>query len=92
MNGIEAYNSGTIFTTFCPGGNCADTLILSIYMTDSYGDGWNGNILAIRQYNMTVGVFGAGFTSGFVSGPSYITVQGRASVDIVVSKLGNKSK
>jgi hypothetical protein len=41
-------------------------------MTDTFGDGWNSNILAIRQLderNAIVGTFGAGFTTGASSGP-----------------------
>lgn len=37
-------------------------------MIDSYGDGWNGNILTIRQGNYTFN-FGSSFTRGKASGP-----------------------
>lgn len=43
-------------------------------MTDSAGNGWNGNVLAVRQNNVIVGRFGLNFTSGSTYGPIYITV------------------
>lgn len=49
---------------------------LTIIMTDSYGDGWNGNILAIRQNNIIVGTFGSKFLYGTSPAPVKITVQG----------------
>lgn len=58
-------------------------------MTDSYGDGWNGNILAIKQNNTVVGTFGSAFTSGYSSGPVFIVVQGSVEAQIVVSTLGS---
>lgn len=39
--------------------------ILTITMTDSKGDGWNGNILGIMQDEVVLGTFGETFTSGF---------------------------
>lgn len=43
--------STTRFTTFCPVSNCANLLTLTINMTDSGNDGWNGNVIGIRQLN-----------------------------------------
>lgn len=57
-------------------------------MTDSYGDGWNGNMLAILQNNTIVGIFGNGFTFGSTYGPTYITVQGNMEARIVAYQLG----
>ena len=37
---------------------------LTIMMSDSYGDGWNGTILGIRQNEILVGTFESGFTKG----------------------------
>ncbi len=38
-----------------------------VYMTDSYGDGWNGNQLVFTQSGVAVGTVGAGFTTGFAA-------------------------
>ena len=47
--------------TACPPANqCAFT----VNMTDSYGDGWNGNTVSFVQNGYTVGTVGGGFTSG----------------------------
>jgi len=43
-------------------------------MTDSYGDGWNGNTIAVRQNNIIVGIFGGNFTTGTSYGPVFIPV------------------
>jgi len=79
----------TIFSTFCLSAACPApaTLNLTIIMTDSYGDGWNGNILTIKQNNAVVGSFGSSFTTGSVSSPVYIVVQGNLYAQIVVSIL-----
>jgi len=67
------------------------SVTLTITMTDSYGDGWEGYIFAVRQNKKTVGTFGVGFTSGTQSGPTYITVKNNAEVQIVVYQVGNSS-
>jgi hypothetical protein len=58
-------------------------------MSDSWGDGWQSNILAIKQNNTVVGTFGSTFTSGFSNGPVYITVQGSIEAQIVVYQFGS---
>lgn len=85
------FTSTTVFTSFCLAGGCAvpANLTLNITMTDSFGDGWNGNILAVKQNGATVGTFGNGFSSGSTFGPTYITVQGNQQAQIVVSTLGS---
>lgn len=63
-------------------------------MTDSFGDGWNSNILAIQQLdqnNAIVGTFGGAFTTGATSGPISITVMGNLQTNIIVSQLGTKT-
>ncbi len=65
-----------------------DNLNLTITLSDSAGDGWNGNVLAIKQNNTIVGTFGDTFTSGSTKGPFYIVVQPQAEVRIVVTTLG----
>lgn len=84
------YTASTVFTNFCPAGGCSTTpFILSITMTDSYGDGWNGNKVGIKQNLVTVGTFGAGFYTGTFSGPVYLTVQSNSEVQVVVNTLGS---
>lgn len=72
-------------------GGCPEptTLKLTITMTDSYGDGWNGNILAIRQNNTIIGTFGSTFTEGSSTSPVYIVVQGSLRAQIIVSTIGS---
>lgn len=50
-------------------------LNLTITMTDLTGDGWNGNVMEVRQNNTLVGKFGDNFTSGAASGPLIIGVK-----------------
>lgn len=85
------FNSSTVFVTFCPIGGCPDTsrLNLTITMTDSFGDGWEGTVLGIKQNDTIVGTFGNGFTSGGSSGPVYIVVQGNLETQVVVTTLGS---
>lgn len=63
---------------------------LTITMTDSFGDGWNGNVIGIRQNNTIVATFGGSFTSGSAAGPILIQIYGRTETRIVVSQLGSK--
>lgn len=37
---------------------------VTIIMSDSFKDGWNGNIISIKQKNKVVGTFGDNFTKG----------------------------
>ena len=50
--------------------------ILTISMSDSYGDGWNGNIFGFRQNGTIVATFGGGFTAGRSFGPINVTIPG----------------
>ena len=61
-------------------------------MSDSFGDGWNGNILGIKQNNTIIGTFGSGFVTGFSSGPVYVNVQANVLAQIVVVVLGSWTK
>ena len=84
------YSIGTVFATFCPlACTAAPTLNLSITMSDSFGDGWNGNILAVVQNNGVVGTFGGNFLTGSSKGPIYIVVQGNVETQVVVQQLGS---
>jgi hypothetical protein len=66
-------------------------LNLTITMSDTYGDGWNGNVLGIKQNNTIVGTFGDTFTTGSAVNPVYIVVQGDFQAEIVVLQAGTKS-
>ena len=50
-----------VSTSLCA---AADQCQYMVYMTDSYGDGWNGNKLVFSQGGNPVGTLGAGFTTG----------------------------
>lgn len=45
-------------------------------MTDSFTDGWEGNVIAIKQNGEIKGTFGETFTTGSSHPPVYITVLG----------------
>ncbi len=49
-----------------------DSTVYTFRMTDSYGDGWNGSQMQIRQGTTVIATIGPTFTSGF--GPVNITV------------------
>lgn len=65
---------------------------LKITLTDSYGDGWNGYILGIRQRNSIVTVFGEEFKNGAKQGPIEIEVKSGIEADIVVVVAGYNSQ
>lgn len=44
-------------------------------MTDSYGDGWNGYVMGIRQGNSIVTVFGEQFKAGTDQGPVEVQIK-----------------
>ena len=56
-------------------------------MTDSYGDTWNGNVLAFKQSS---GLQNFSLTSNGVTtyGPVKFTLQKQAKIEIIVSKMG----
>jgi hypothetical protein len=62
---------------------------LTITMTDSFGDGWNGNILGIRQNGIIVGTFGQNFRTGRTTTPAIITINSTIETQIVVVQKGN---
>ena len=61
-------------------------------MTDSYGDGWNGYIIGIRQKNSIITVFGDNFIQGSTQGPITVEIPSNIQTDIVVSVAGKYSK
>jgi hypothetical protein len=85
----STFATNTIFTTFCPGNGCpSDSTTITYYltMTDTYGDGWGGNILGFRQNGVI-----QNFTmqSGRTSGPKPFQFQKYVNVDIVVSRIAS---
>ena len=57
-----------------------------IMLKDSYGDGWNGNVLSIYQEGYFPQNFGASFTSGKQNQVSIELVNGIPAEVIVVKK------
>lgn len=64
----------------------------TITMTDSYGDGWNGNVIGFRQGGVVVATAGSSFTTG--SGPVSLNIPlcDLQSTEIFVSTLGSYSE
>lgn len=63
-------------------GNSSNTtnvtnVTLTITMTDSKSNGWNGTVLGFSQNGATVATFGSNFTSGGSLGPVYATINGK---------------
>ena len=44
-------------------------------LSDSFGDGWNGNVLGIQQSGLVVATFGSNFTTGSSYGPVKLSVK-----------------
>lgn len=61
-------------------------------MTDSYGDGWNGNVLAFKQGNI-IKTFGQEMAAYNMRtfGPIPITLSRFQSVSVTVYTLGSKT-
>jgi gliding motility-associated-like protein len=56
-------------TTIC---EAVDQCNFSFVMTDSFGDGWNGNTMTVSQNGITIATIGSTFTTGL--GPVTVTV------------------
>ena len=87
----KTFESARVFATFCPVTGCSNILTLTVTMTDSFRDGWNSNMLALKQNSSIVGVFGELFTTGNSSGPLSINVIGDLFTQIAVAQLGTKT-
>jgi hypothetical protein len=59
------------------------------YLVDSYGDGWQGLILGIRQGSNMTSTFGSGFTNGSNYGPVSLLVKKNVFADLVVVQFAN---
>ena len=84
------FKTSTYFTIFCLD-TCPNTLELTITMTDSGSDGWNGNVFGLSQDLIITSTFGGTFTAGSSSGPVYATVAKNLNTQIVLTKLGSKT-
>ena len=75
MNPGLGYVPLTVFKVFCPLGNCSTSTVSTFYvtLTDSFGDGWNGNVLGIRQNGVTKA--NLNLASGFQSSLIPITLE-----------------
>lgn len=91
-NSGTAFNGHTIFSIFCPLGGCPyiPTIDYYVTMTDSWGDGWNGNVLAFKQ-NGTLTNFALTGNNTRQFGPVKYTLQKKISTTIVVSVYGQWS-
>jgi hypothetical protein len=69
----------------------ANKVTLTIKLSDSKGDGWNGNVIGLKQNGIQIATFGQTFTSGSSYGPISITIPSQISTQIVVAQLGNKT-
>lgn len=58
-------------------------------MTDSWGDGWNGNVIGLKQEGMMIANFGSNFTSGHEFGPVTVKIPSGISTKIVVYVMGS---
>ena len=60
----SSFGSSTVLFGFCPFGECpvADGVNYYLTMVDTYGDGWNGNVLAFKQNVIVANTFS--FTAG----------------------------
>lgn len=59
-------------------------------LSDSFGDGWNGNVLALKQDNLFY-TFGQQFVAGNFFGTVLFSLSGDSEVSILVYILGSKT-
>ena len=85
------FNVMTIFKGFCPISGCPPVVDLIVNLTDTFGDGWNGNVFAFRQNSSTIATFGDNFTTNKTFTPFYITAYKGYNLQVVLSKLGTKT-
>ncbi len=90
-----SFGTTIIFKTFCPLGGCpvSPTIDYYVTLTDSYGDGWNGNVLAFRQNDTgTVTLQTFTLSSGRTIGPLTYTFKKLITVQIIVNVMGTWSQ
>lgn len=64
---------------------------IKVSMSDSFGDGWNGYVMGVRQQNSIITVFGEEFKSGSEQGPIDIEIKSGVETEIVVAVVGKNS-
>ena len=70
VNGLSTWSGPRNFcTTIC---NPANQCLYTFTMTDSFGDGWNGATMQVRQNGILVATIGGTFTAG--AGPVVVNV------------------
>lgn len=84
---VSLWRGPDTFTT--PLCNAEDMCTYTVMEIDSWGDGWNGNILGFRQNGQIVATFGAGFTDGSSFGPEDANLCDNLVTEIVVVTLGS---
>lgn len=85
------FEPSIIFTSWCPGTSCITPNTTSMFVTllDSWGDGWSGNTIALKQNGTVVGSFGENFTTGHQYGPVEIVVRRGVDMQVVVGVFGS---
>lgn len=68
--------------------NSTNKITFHIVMTDTYGDGWNGNVFGFKQGSTIAGKFGDGFDSG-AEKIVYVTINGMVESQIVMIGKGS---
>jgi len=66
----------------------SSTCTYTIFMDDSFGDGWNGNVVAIKQKGVTIGTFGTTFTGGSAD-TAYINLCDLDTASVELDVLGS---
>lgn len=61
---------------------------LTIDMTDSYGDGWNGNMFGLKQNGAIVATFGSSFISGY-SQSAVVYISNSTEISVVLTSKGS---
>lgn len=84
--GYSIWSDVSNFTT--PLCEVVDQCNYTVDLTDAYGDGWNGAVLAFKQGGVIVGTFGTGFTTGSTYGPVSVPLCDALSTEIVVVTVG----
>ena len=69
----STFYSSTLFGKFCLVGGCqvSSTVTYKVYTTDSWGDGWEGTVLAFQQNGVTISTFT--LSAGSSGGPADYT-------------------
>jgi hypothetical protein len=84
---VSSWTGPVIFATLsCDPSDICDYSVMEV---DSFGDGWNGNVLGFKQNGVIVATFGTGFITGTSYGPEYAGLCDNMFTEIVVVTLGS---